>query len=122
MEKKLLDKIKKRLEKEIACAEQEISKFAKKDANLKGDWDTQFPDIGMETTDDVGEDVAKKREEYERLLPVEHALEIKMKNIGLALQKIKKNKYGVCEKCGKKIPQKRLLAIPEARTCQSCTL
>ena len=120
MDKKLLDKIKKRLEEEKITAEQELSKFAKKDVNLKGDWDTQFPDIGMETTDDVGEDVARKREEYERLLPIEYALEIKLKNIGLALKKIKKNKYGICEKCGKKIPEERLLAIPEARNCQSC--
>lgn len=115
-----MDKIKKKLEKEKVAAEQQISRFAKKDANFKGDWDTQFPDIGMETTDDVGEDVARKREEYERLLPIEHALEIKLKNIDLALNKIKKDKYGICEKCGKKIPQERLLAVPEARNCQLC--
>jgi len=38
----------------------------------------------------------------------------------LALEKIKKGKYGVCESCGKKISQKRLKISPEARLCLKC--
>jgi len=36
------------------------------------------------------------------------------------LEKIKKGKYGICEKCGKKIPEERLKAFPEARFCMKC--
>ena len=74
----------------------------------------------METTDDSGEDTAKRREEYERLLPVEYAMENKLQDIETALEKIEKNKYGQCEKCDKKIPEERLSAIPEARFCRDC--
>jgi len=38
----------------------------------------------------------------------------------LALEKIKKAKYGKCEKCKKKITEERLKIYPEARTCNKC--
>jgi len=47
-------------------------------------------------------------------------LELKLKNVDLALEKIKKGKYGICEKCGKEIEEKRLEVYPEARLCQKC--
>lgn len=122
MDKKFLEKAKEKLNKEKALLEKELLKFAEKDKTLKGDWDTKFPDIGMETTDDSGEDTAKRREEYERLLPVEYAMENKLQDIETALEKIEKNKYGQCEKCGKKIPEERLAAIPEARFCRDCEI
>jgi DnaK suppressor protein len=118
--KKFIEKIKQRLKRERAASEEELSTFAKKDPVLKGDWDTQLPDIGAELTDDSLEDQAKEREEYERLLPVEHVLENKLQKIESALGKIEKGKYGVCEKCGKKISQQRLLAIPETKLCIEC--
>jgi len=117
-----LEKAKEELNKEKALLEKELLKFAEKDKILKGDWDTKFPDIGMETTDDSGEDTAKRREEYERLLPVEYAMETKLQDIEVALEKIEKNKYGQCEKCGKKIPEERISAIPEARFCRDCEI
>jgi len=120
MTKKFLEKIKKRLEKERDSIEKELSSFAKKDVKPKGDWDTKFPELDGGAGGEVLEDKAKKREEYEKLLPVEFTLEKKLKNINLALEKIKKGKYGLCEDCGKKISQKRLLAIPEARFCIKC--
>jgi len=33
---------------------------------------------------------------------------------------IEKGEYGICEKCGKKIDEERLLACPEAKTCLKC--
>ena len=32
----------------------------------------------------------------------------------------KEEKFGVCEECGKQIPKKRLLIVPEATLCVSC--
>jgi len=37
-----------------------------------------------------------------------------------ALNKIDSGRYGVCEKCGKKIKNARLQAIPYARLCIKC--
>jgi RNA polymerase-binding transcription factor DksA len=53
-------------------------------------------------------------------LPLEHSLEIKLKNINLALEKIGKEKYGVCEKCKKEIEEDRLMVYPDARFCLKC--
>jgi len=123
MNKKFLERIKGELKKTKASLEALLSKFAKKDAHVKGDWETQFPNVGIESSEDALEDVAKKREEYERLLPVEWSLEKQLQKINLALKKLKKGKkgkYGICEKCGRPIPKQRLAVIPEARLCQNC--
>jgi RNA polymerase-binding transcription factor DksA len=45
---------------------------------------------------------------------------VKLKNINLALEKIKKGNYGICEKCQREIEIDRLEAIPEARFCKKC--
>lgn len=38
-----------------------------------------------------------------------------------ALKRIKKGSYGKCEKCGKKIEEARLKAMPTATLCISCS-
>lgn len=42
-------------------------------------------------------------------------------SIKAALLKIKNGKYGQCEKCGKQIELGRLLAMPTAQYCLSCS-
>jgi len=37
-----------------------------------------------------------------------------------AIEKIEKNKYGICDECGKKIPKSRLKALPYAKCCIKC--
>ena len=44
----------------------------------------------------------------------------KLKAIEGALQRISDGKYGYCLQCGKKIPEGRLRAIPEAVLCVEC--
>lgn len=120
MDKKLLQKFKQILENEKNVIEKELGKFAKKDKKLKGDWDTRFPSFGRETGGSASEKKANEIEEYATLLPIEYNLEIKLKNINLALEKIKKGKYGICENCEKQISQERLKIYPEAKTCKKC--
>ena len=120
MDKNLLNELKTRLEKEGVSIEKELSRFAKKDENLKGDWDTRFPHSDSESGSGSLEKEADEVEEYTTLLPIEHGLETKLKNINLALGKIKKNDYGKCEKCEEKISEERLKAVPEARFCLKC--
>ncbi len=120
MDKKTLKKIKEKLEKEKKQIEKELESFAERDKKVEGDWDTRFPKWNEGGSGADMEIAADEVEEYSRLLPLEHILEIRLKNINLALEKVKKGKYGICEKCGKNIPVNRLEVYPEARRCLKC--
>jgi DnaK suppressor protein len=121
MKEELLKKIKERLEREKTLLEGGLKKFAKKDEKLPGDWDTRFPSFnGGEAGGGLLEKEADEVEEYSTLLPIEYALELKLKNIDSALEKMKKGKYGICEKCGKEIEEGRLEISPEAKYCLRC--
>ncbi|HEX6968214.1 MAG TPA: TraR/DksA C4-type zinc finger protein [Micromonosporaceae bacterium] len=37
-----------------------------------------------------------------------------------ALRRMDEGRYGVCEKCGDRIPRERLEILPQARTCVPC--
>lgn len=120
MNKALVQKIKEKLEKEKALIEQELQTFAKRDEKVKGDWDTIYPKFNGGVGGQALEDAADQVEEYSNRLPVEFSLETRLRDINLALEKIKKGKYGKCEKCKKTISQKRLEIYPAARTCNKC--
>ncbi len=121
MNKKLLNELKTQLERDNVAIKEELKRFAKKDEKLKGDWDTRFPKWdGSEVGSAALEKAADEVEEYSTLLPIEYSLELRLKNINLALEKIEKGRYGNCEKCGKEIDEKRLKISPEARFCLKC--
>ena len=120
MDKKLISLLAKKLEEKRAKIETELKSFAKEDKNLKGDWDTRFPNQGNESGGSALEQAADEVEEYGNLLPVEHSLELRLRDIDLALKKIKRGNYGKCEKCKKEIAKERLEVHPEARTCSQC--
>ncbi|MDR1047018.1 MAG: TraR/DksA family transcriptional regulator [Treponema sp.] len=44
----------------------------------------------------------------------------RLKAIDSAITRIKQGKYGLCVRCGKKIPQERLEAMPYALMCIEC--
>jgi RNA polymerase-binding protein DksA len=46
----------------------------------------------------------------------------RLKLIDSALTRIQQGKYGLCVKCGKRIPQERLEAIPYALMCIECKI
>ena len=119
--KKLLKELKEKLEKDKENIEKELEKFAKKDKKVKGDWDTVFPRFnGGESGSAALEKAADEVEEYSTLLPIEHALESKLKNIDLALEKMKIGTYGKCGKCKIEISEERLRVYPEAGNCNEC--
>lgn len=120
MKKGFLKKIEDKLKKEKVSVEALLKEFAKKDKELKGDWNTIYPSFNGVSGGGILETEADEFQEYESKLDVEHILELKLRDINLALEKIKKGKYGVCENCGKKISQKRLKISPEARLCLKC--
>lgn len=120
MNKKLLEELKQKLKKEKALIEKGLKGFAKKDEKLNGDWDTRYPKWDGGAGSSSLETMADEVEEYSTLLPIEHILELKLRNIDLALEKMEKGKYGTCEKCGKEIDENRLKVCPEARYCLNC--
>jgi DnaK suppressor protein len=120
MDKKLIEELKERLEKEGEIVKGELQSIAKKDPNLKDDWDSKFPKLDGEFGGAALETGADEVEAYGNRLPVEYALEIKLRDINIALDKIAKGEYGKCENCEKDIDEKRLRIYPEARLCMDC--
>jgi len=118
MDKKTQKNLKKKLESEEKRLTKDLRFFAKKDPKIKGNWRTRFPFLGSDrpSKDESAEEV----EEYQKLLPLEHVLELRLKDIDEALDKIKKGNYGSCDNCKKKIEPKRLEAAPEAMLCLKC--
>lgn len=122
MRKEFLEKQKLSLEKKKKELEKELKSFAKKDPQLKGNWNSNFPEFdGSETGGSRLEVAQDEVEEYLKRLPLEQAMELKLQLIEKALEKIKNNKYGKCEKCNKNISEKRLEACPEALCCVKCS-
>ncbi len=121
MDKDFLEQMKKKLQKEKETIEGELAKFADKDEKLKGDWDSKFPASNSGSFgSQILEEEADEVEEYVTRLPIEHSLELRLKDIGVALERIKKGKYGICERCGKEIDKERLEVYPAAFNCAKC--
>ncbi|MDD2696812.1 MAG: TraR/DksA C4-type zinc finger protein [Candidatus Pacebacteria bacterium] len=121
MDKKIIEELKEKLEKEKLITEKALEKFAQRDEKVKGDWDTRFPRFdGGESGDAALEKAADEVEEYSTLLPLEYNLETQLKDINSALEKIKKGTYGKCEKCDKEIDEERLKIHPTAKFCMTC--
>lgn len=120
MDKKTLKELEEKLEKQKQEIESQLQSFAKKDKNLKGDWDTTYPRTDSGTGSQQLEDAADEVEQYSTLISIEHNLELRLVDIDKALEKIKSDKYGKCEKCGKDIDEERLKVYPEAVLCSAC--
>lgn len=114
--KTLIEKFEKRLKKEEEEIENQLKRLAQKNKD-SDDWQMKYPSFNGEKS---LEEEADEVEEYENLLAVERSLEAKLKDIKVALGKIKKGNYGICEKCKKEIELERLKIIPETRFCKNC--
>ncbi len=116
MEKQLIEELKVKLESQKNSLQKELESFAKKDPNIEHNWETRYPN----REDSDKEEAADDAQEYDNALSLEHSLELKLKNVSMALEKIEQGGYGICEGCGKEISEDRLLACPEAKTCLKC--
>lgn len=116
MDKELIEKFKKELEEQKKSLTKELESFATKDDVPKGDWETKYPNRENGSTEEEADEV----QEYDNLLSVEHSLELKLKNVDVALEKMEKGEYGKCERCKKEIEENRLKAVPEASLCLHC--
>ena len=117
MKKEQIKELEEKLLEDKKSLEETLSHFAKKDGSMKNNWNTIFPKVEGSDMEEKADEV----EEYSSLLPVEHSLEIKLRNVSEAIDRIKKGTYGKCEKCNKEIPFKILQVTPETKTCRSCS-
>jgi RNA polymerase-binding transcription factor DksA len=118
LQEQSLKELKAKLLKEKEEIEASLKDFTKADPKLTGDFDTKFPDIAGQTADES--ENADEVEEYENKLHVEHILETRLGDVNEALEKIRKNSYGICQNCGREIPFERLQANPAAKICLKC--
>ena len=116
---KTIDAFKKQLEEQKAHVEKELAEFSSKNENIKGNWEAKYPQLDKNKNVNLEEE-ADEVEEYTIRLPIEHAMENRLEDIAITLEKIKKGTYGTCENCNKQIPLKRLKIYPEARLCLDC--
>lgn len=65
-------------------------------------------------------DSAQSTAERNKVLAVIERLRENLHDVDIALGKIDKGTYGVCERCGEPINAERLEAIPYARLCVKC--
>ena len=63
---------------------------------------------------------ATERENDEVLDALDHSIRAEMAQIQVTLQRLAGGEYGICENCEKKIPLKRLAALPHTSRCVAC--
>jgi RNA polymerase-binding transcription factor DksA len=110
-----IEHFKERLEKELKILETELASVGQKNPDNPKDWEDTSGEVDIEASDPA--DIADNIESYESNTAILRPLEEQYNNVKLALGKIKKGTYGICEICGKPIEKDRLEAIPSARTC-----
>lgn len=106
----ILAELKAKLLAEKERLEDALSKFAKK-TDVPGEYKTQMEEIGT----DIDEN-ATEVEGYVDNLAVEQDLEHELQEVLVALDRMEKGSYGICEKTGQEINIERLRAYPAART------
>ena len=97
----------KRLKKEISFLAKKIRYHVEQCQNLTQN-NSDFGDIGSRNCEKnfLSSIIEKERREQ------------KIKED--ALKRMDNNKYGTCEECGGKIPERRLAAHPESNVCVNC--
>lgn len=76
-------------------------------------------DLGDDGTQDIA-DQAAEIHIRQILIDLGEKERNQLRLVMMALEKIGNNTYGICERCGGKIPAKRLDVMPYARFCVSC--
>jgi len=76
-----------------------------------------MPDFGTEIDPDIETD---ESEEFSNQLAQAQVLKGRLADIELALSKIQKGTYGICENCKKEISSELLKIVPESQLCKEC--
>jgi len=109
--KKFIDLQKEKLEKDLKKILNQIDDLKKSDPFTDPDHASDNAAVDTDVREQVGHDTIEAQIKD---------LNRKTEDIHLALNRIAKNKYGLCDKCHKPIPMARLKLIPEAQYCVDC--
>ncbi|MBI4119829.1 MAG: hypothetical protein HY456_03225 [Parcubacteria group bacterium] len=88
--------------------------------------ETEIENLHADRPPEMGTDIdhfdeeADEAEEFTTNIGIANALKERLQEIGAALQKLERNEYGHCEKCGGEIELELLKVNPESRLCQKC--
>jgi RNA polymerase-binding transcription factor DksA len=102
---------KKRLEEDLKDLLAKIEELKRKDPFLDPDHATDNAAVDTDVREQLGHDTVEAQIKD---------LSIRAEDIKAALIRINKGRYGICQKCGKAIPQARLKIIPESAYCIDC--
>jgi|SRR3989344_196121 len=118
MDTKQLQQLKKTLLEEKAEIETQLSKIAKKNPDIKGDWTAIQPNVSdpSDTLDEKAQNVT----DYEERRAIEQNFEIRLRAIEQTLERIDQGVYGICGNCKLPIDIKRLKAVPAVKHCMDC--
>jgi DnaK suppressor protein len=98
--------------------EEEVQKIRQQIEKLKADDPFSDPDYA---SDNAAIDTDVREQEYHAINEAQKIeLQRRLKQIESALDKIKKGRYGYCQKCGTDIAMARLELVPEALYCVDC--
>ena len=109
-------KYKEKLEEELKIVEEELSKIGVQNPNNPSDWIPKKPEENISPADE--NEVADTVDDVQINNALVNDLEVRYNNIKLALDKIEKGTYGICEINNHPISEERLDANPSARTCK----
>ena len=111
------DHFKQKLETEKELLEKELAEVGRKNPDDKSDWEATPPtsNDGSQADDNLAAD---RIEDYEENMAIVNTLESRYNNVKIALDKVGKETYGLCEIGGEEIDAERLEANPSARTCR----
>lgn len=117
IEQSVLKSLQASLEQEKENLRQELSHIGKENPET-GDWYAVPEETDGEADADYS-DQADYVEEFESRAAQLGELELRLKDVNDALEKINNGTYGICEKSGEPIELDRLQANPAARTSKA---
>lgn len=100
-----------KLQAEHANLESELNRIARKDP-IGNDYHARFEELGR-----AQDENALEEEQYEVARSAEQSLEVQLRDVTAALQRLADGTYGLCAKCHDPIDRRRLEALPSAATC-----
>lgn len=110
-----IDFFQKQLEEEKTKLEGELKTVAVRNPDAPADWNVAYPDMNVAVS--AQDEVADQEEEYENRVSIEAGLEVRLREVNDALERIKNGTYGTCSECEKEIHEDRLRANSAASTC-----
>ncbi len=106
-----------KLEAEKKLLEEELKTVGRKNPHNPKDWEPRYTITDTSGADQL--EVADELEKYQNNIAILNSLESKYNEVLKAIEKIHKNKYGICEISGEAIEEDRLEANPSAKTCKA---